>query len=133
MRCVTLQEYEEELEKLKLQKKEYDLKMEEIRKLQVEKKVRISGKTEANIKSLAELHTHAQQAALRRNSGVCVCVCLLQEYEAKLEELEAALAHQLKTDTAVEKLEEQRQVLVYKSSVAGGWGGGAGVRGEGLE
>ena len=33
-----------------------------------------------------------------------------QEYEAKLEELEAALVHQLKTDTAVEKLEEQRQV-----------------------
>ena len=33
-----------------------------------------------------------------------------QEYEAKLVELEAALVHQLKTDTAVEKLEAQRQV-----------------------
>ncbi len=34
----------------------------------------------------------------------------MQEYEAKLEELEAALVHQLKTDTAVEKLEEQKEV-----------------------
>lgn len=34
----------------------------------------------------------------------------LQEYEAKLEELESALLKQLQTDTAVEKLEEQRKV-----------------------
>ena len=33
-----------------------------------------------------------------------------QEYEAKLVEMEEALANQLRTDTAVEKLEIQRQV-----------------------
>ena len=47
----------------------------------------------------------------------CTCIsCALllfvytQEYEAKLEELESALLKQLQTDTAVEKLEEQRKV-----------------------
>ena len=35
---------------------------------------------------------------------------LPQEYEAKLAELESALLKQLQTDTAVEKLEEQRKV-----------------------
>ena len=34
----------------------------------------------------------------------------VQEYETKLEELESALLKQLQTDTAVEKLEEQRKV-----------------------
>ena len=37
----------------------------------------------------------------------------MQEYEAKLEELESALLKQLQTDTAVEKLEEQRKVHVH--------------------
>ena len=36
-----------------------------------------------------------------------------QEYEAKLEELESALVNQLKADTAVKKLEEQRMVSIF--------------------
>ena len=37
-----------------------------------------------------------------------------QDYEAKMEELEAALVKQLQTDTAVEKLEEQRKMFMSK-------------------
>ena len=52
-----------------------------------------------------------------------------QEYEAKLVELEAALVHQLKTDTAVEKLEAQRQVMraTGRGSCGAGLLGGASV------
>ena len=37
-----------------------------------------------------------------------------QDVEAKMEELEAALVKQLQTDTAVEKLEEQRKMFMSK-------------------
>ena len=37
-----------------------------------------------------------------------------QEYEAKVEQLEATLMKQLQTDTAVEKLEEQRKMFMSK-------------------
>jgi len=40
--------------------------------------------------------------------------CTLQSYEQKLEELETALVKQLQADTAVEKLEEQRKVTLYR-------------------
>ena len=88
------QEYEVELEKLKKQKRDYDQKMEEIKQLQEEKKVSFVPK----------------QCNMVWRRGDAMWRGVTQEYESKLEELEAALVNQLKTDSAVEKLEQQRKV-----------------------
>lgn len=74
---------------------DYEVKLQEIQALQEEKKV------------------HCTQYNWLMDGALLIILFLPQEYEAKLAELESALLKQLQTDTAVEKLEEQRKVLMY--------------------